>query len=104
MKKLTDEKIYNPETALEICELVCNCGDGDLSWHETMLYRSKKGAFFISGWGGPTSRWARAESQGCYSGGEGLELISQSEAQRYAEEMGLSPDEMIAAGFEIEEG
>lgn len=103
MKRVIDGKIYNTETAEEICDLTCSAYPGDFQFHETTLYRTPKGAYFLAGKGGPLTRWAQPEGNSGYSGGSGLEVVTQEEARGYAESAELSPEAMIEAGFELEE-
>ena len=104
MKRVIGGKIFNTETAEEICELPCHYYRSDFQWHETVLYRTKRGAYFLAGSGGPASRWARPEGSNGHSSGRGLETITKDEARMYAESAELSPEKMIEAGFELEEG
>jgi len=103
MQRVIDGKIYDTETALEICELPCHYYRGDFQWHETTLYRTKRGAYFLAGVGGPMSRWAQPEGTSGTSGGSGLEVITQNEARAYAEAAELDLEAMTAAGFQLEE-
>lgn len=103
MKRVIDGRIYNTQTADEVCELVCHHYPGDFQFHETTLYRTPKGAYFLAGKGGPMSMWAQPEGNNGYSGGSGLRVIDAEEARGYAEAAELSPDDMQAAGFELEE-
>lgn len=104
MKKVIDGKVYNTETAEHICTLECRYYPGDFGYHDTGLYRTKKSTYFLHGTGGPMTMWAQPEGNTGRRGGSGLRVISADEAREYAEDAGLEPEEMIAAGFEIEEG
>lgn len=104
MKRVIDGKVYDTETATAICELACHYYQGDFNWHDTRLYRTQRGAYFLAGDGGPMSMWAVPEGSNGYSGGSGLSVIDADEAREHAERAGLSPEEMIEAGFTIEEG
>lgn len=103
MKRVIDGKVYNTETAEEICDLPCSAYPGDFQYHETTLYRTPKGAYFLAGKGGPMTRWAQPEGTNGYSGGSGLEVVTSEEARGHAESAEVSPEEMIQAGFELEE-
>ena len=103
MKKVIDGRVYNTETADCICDLRCSHYPSDFAYHETSLYRTKKGAYFLAGKGGPMSRWRCKVGNG-FSGGSGLLLLDYEEARGYAEAADLEPEEMAAAGFAIEEG
>ncbi|MEX2492957.1 MAG: hypothetical protein WD425_14475 [Nitrospirales bacterium] len=58
MKRVIDSKVHNTQTATEICELPCHHYRGDFQYHDTTLYRTPKGAYFVAGEGGPMSMWA----------------------------------------------
>jgi len=72
--------------------------------HKTSLYLTKKGNYFIEGWGGPASMWSVGCGQNSWAGGSGLRVISKEVAQHYAEQAELLPEEMLEAGFAVEEG
>lgn len=103
MKRVIDGKIYNTATATEICDLPCHHYRGDFHWHDTTLYRTKKGAYFLAGEGGPMSLWAEPSGNNGWSGGSGLRVITAEEAREYAEQAELDPEAMQQAGFELEE-
>ncbi len=103
MRRSFNGKIYNTETAEEICDLPCHHYPGDFQYHETSLYRTSKGAYFIAGQGGPMTMWSQPEGNSGYSSGSGLRAIEAEEARQYAESAELSPEKMIQAGFLLEE-
>ena len=103
MIKVFNGLAYNTDTAIHLCEIPCSKCRGDFGWHETSLYRTKKGAYFISGHGGPASIWRQAEGSNGWTSGDGLRVIDAEEARGYAEQAGLEVDEMIDAGFAVEE-
>jgi hypothetical protein len=89
MRKVIDGKVYDTETAEEICNVSGNISDrGKFNYDETRLYRTRKGQFFISGHGGPRSRWAVSTGQGSWSGGDGLRLVDESDARSMVEHHG----------------
>jgi hypothetical protein len=103
MKAVVNGKTYNTETATEICELPCNAqGRGDFHWHETALYRTQKGAFFIAGSGGPASMWRESVSNGSI-GGRGVRPVSEQEARDYMESAGCDEDDFKSVGLKVEE-
>lgn len=103
MKRVIDGKVYNTAMAEEICDLPCHHYPGDFQYHETTLYRTPKGAYFIAGKGGPMSLWAEPCGNNGWGGGSGLRVVSQEEARSYAEAAGLDPEAMEKAGFLLEE-
>ena len=102
MKKIIEGKSYDTATAIKICELTCRYYPSDFGYHETHLYRTKKGAFFLAGEGNAASMWA--SSYGNTRGpGSGLRVVDQDRAMQYAEAADLDESEMLAAGFEVDE-
>ena len=101
MKRVIAGRVYNTETAVEICtQDRCH---SDFSDHTTTLYRTRNGNYFVAGEGGPQSRWSRSCGQNSWSGGSGLEAIDADDAREFAERCDLDPDEMIAAGFKLQD-
>jgi hypothetical protein len=103
MKRVIHGRSYNTETATEICEVPCKHYHGDFQWHETRLYSTKNGNFFISGKGGPMSLWAMPAHGGAMTEGEGIRPLSVEEARRFAEAAELSPKDIQAAGLTLTE-
>lgn len=84
MKSIINAHIYNTDTAEVVCDISYGWSGTDLNWHESTLYRTKKGAFFLVGKGGPRSMWA--EGHGTTSStGNGLRLIDVAEARALME-------------------
>jgi hypothetical protein len=83
MKRIIDGKRYNTKTAEYICDVSPNGGyysRNDFRWESTALYRTPKGNWFVSGEGGPMTRWSRSAGN-MKTGGEGIEPISADEAR-----------------------
>lgn len=84
MKAIINGKRYDTDTAREISS---NGNDASYSdfrhWHE-VRYRTKKGAWFVHGEGGPMSRWARSVNNGS-TGGEGIIPLTDGEARDWLE-------------------
>jgi len=80
MKRVIGGKAYNTETATKLCELDGPDNRGDFSFHDTALYVTRGGAYFLAGYGGPRSMWARSMSNGEWCGGEGVRPVSAQEA------------------------
>ena len=101
IRRVVDGRVFDTETA-ELVAIIKN-NDGDHFAHErTGLYRSPKGQFFLAGHGGASSRWRRlAADKDGYVPGEGIKLVTESEALAVATEAGDSIDESF---FEIAEG
>lgn len=104
MKKIINGKLYNADTARVICELESNAYVSDFEWHETYLYRTKNGAFFIAGRGNAASIWAEPCCGGGHTNGEGLRVIDDLEARQYMEAADCDVDEFAAVGLDVVEG
>ena len=96
MKKIVNGKSYNTETATEICDIGNGLRKGDFKWDDSALYVTKKGAFFLAGEGGPSSRWARQHSN-MWIEGSGIATLSKGEALSLAEEH--APTDVIEEFF-----
>ncbi len=103
MRRVIDGKIYDTKTATAVCDLPCHHYPGDFQHHETVLYKTPKGNFFLAGKGGPMSLWAEPCGNNGWSGGSGLRPITREEAREYCEQAELGPEEMTEAGFVLEE-
>lgn len=51
MRRVIDGKVFDTDTADRICQLPCSALGNDAGWHETVLYRTRKGRFFVAGRG-----------------------------------------------------
>ena len=80
MKKVINHKVYNTETA----ECVHTWDNGrygnDFSSCSESLYKTKKGAWFLCGEGGPMSTYRQSCGNNSWCGGEGIEVLSINEA------------------------
>jgi hypothetical protein len=85
MKKIVDGKVYNTETAECIAEWDNGFYGNDFKRCEESLYKTKKGAYFLAGEGGPMSKYARPVGN-MTGGGDGLEPITEHEAQKWLED------------------
>jgi len=101
MKAVIDGKRYDTETAEEIAaDAHGHTGDFD-HWRES-LYRTKQGAFFLAGSGGPRSKYSRLPRQNEWTGGEGISVLTEAGALRWCEDHDVDADS-IADHFTIEE-
>jgi len=48
MRAIINGKRYDTDTADELCQLTCNADMGDFRWHDTRLYRTRRGTFFLA--------------------------------------------------------
>lgn len=81
MRAIINGKRYDTDTADELCQLTCNAYMGDFRWHDTRLYRTRRGTFFLAGEGGPASMWARAAAGGGSREGSGIRVITDMMAR-----------------------
>lgn len=104
MKKILNGKLYDTATAQQVCELTSTEHSFDFSWHETYLYRTKNGAFFIAGRGNAASIWAEPCCGGGRTSGEGLRLLDEWEAREYMESADCTVADYATAGLDVGEG
>lgn len=101
MKRIIDGKRYDTDTAEMVCDVSSRTSNQrDFKWHDTQLYRTKNGRWFVAGEGGPMSQWFHDTGNG-YSYGKGLRVIDANEARELLEQH----DALDALGeyFPIEE-
>jgi len=102
MRKVINGKTYDTKTAERLCDgsndLTCN-DFGELTEH---LYRSPYGQYFVAGSGGAMSKYGRTCGNNSWGWGEGIKLVTASEAKRYLEEHGSA--EEFEAVFTTTEG
>lgn len=101
MKKVIDGKMYNTETATEISSAGNSLGRGDFRHYYETLYRTKKGAFFLYGEGGPMTKYGQPCGD-MTEGGDGFFVLSNREALSWCERHEVEAD-TIAELFEVEE-
>lgn len=102
MKKIIDGKIYNTETAEEIGSFHNALSHSDFRHLEESLYKTKKGAYFVHGYGGAMTRWAESNGD-CQYGSSGIEVLTTQEAREWCEQHEIDAD-VIISHFETEEG
>jgi len=84
--------MYNTETAKLLGSGDNGYPRNDFNFWEEDLYRTKSGAYFLHGSGGPASRYAISTGQNSWSGGEKIIPLPTEQAREWAEEM-LSAEE-----------
>ena len=102
MTKVINGKTYRSHTAQLIVTVPNPFPTTDNKWHDTRLYRTQRGAYFLAGEGGSGSRWAKITPHGAIPG-EGIEPLPKDKARAYAKYAGLSPDRCAWAGVAREE-
>ena len=89
--KIIDGKRYDTETAERICFAGNNHDRSDFRCLDVALYRTPKGAWFIEGFGGASSRFAHNTGNG-FCGSEDLQVIEWADAREIMEREGCTPD------------
>lgn len=99
MKKIIDGKMYNTETAKELGYYQRNsCTFSRIC---EILYKTKKGNYFLDGCGGPQSKYAVYDgNEVC--GGEDIIPLSEEAARKWAEQY-LEADVYVEEFGEVEE-
>jgi len=101
MKYVINKKIYNTETSEIIATYDNGYGYSDFNWCEEVLYKTKKGTFFLVGEGGPISQYSKAIPGG-FTSGKRIEILSQDEVLQWLERRGKH--KVASELFELEEG
>jgi len=102
MKKVVGGKIYDTKTARKIDSTDRGSKEGLNSLKES-LYITKKGAYFLSGEGGPFSRYAVLAGNGDFIGGSGIVPMTIRGALRWCEQYSDFTTIEIEFGSMIEE-
>ena len=101
MRAVRKGKLYDTETA----KLIGSDGFGkygDFNHWEEELYQKKTGEFFLYGYGGWTSKYAKQVDSNNYSGSEKIIPLTEFEAKAWAEKH-LDVDKYIEAFGEVSE-
>lgn len=99
MKAVIDGLRYDTATATEIGEYSNGLGGRDFRNIAETLYKTKGGRFFLSGEGGPMTKYARPCGN-MTGGGEGIIPLSEIEARDWCETHDVDAD-VIGAHFVI---
>lgn len=98
MKRVIDGRRYDTDTAEFLCDLTpASHNINDFKYENTSLYRTQRGAYFLSGSGHGLTRWARKMPDGGYGYGEGIIPLDDREALRVLENE--AEDELIEKYF-----
>lgn len=85
MKKLIDGKMYNTETAEEIVTWENSYFTSDFHYCQETLYKTKKGAHFLHGKGGPLSPYSQPVGDTGRGGGSDIIALSKEDAFNWLE-------------------
>jgi hypothetical protein len=102
IRRIVDGKAYDTSTATLVAMLPCRVGVTDFDWHETGVYLTRKGAWFLAGRGGARSMWAVRVGTNGWGGGSGLRVLTAAEARAWLEE--ADAQDALLKHFAIEEG
>jgi hypothetical protein len=100
MMRVVNGRRYNTSTAMKICSWGHEGKPRDFRWEETSLYRTPKGAWFVSGEGGPISQWRRRCGD-MWGSGDGLNPVAATDARMLLEQHGTA--EQCAEYFAVED-
>ena len=103
MKKIINGKRYNTETANYVASYDNGLSCSDFRNYSEILYRTKKGTFFLSGEGGPMSHYSRPCGD-MTSGGSDLVVLDHDEAREWLERHDFVKELEEYFADEIEEG
>ena len=84
MKRILDGKRYNTETAEKIASYSNGLGKGNFRNYDETLYKTKNGNWFLSGEGGPMTKYSHPCGN-MTSGGEAIIPMDPDEARRWLE-------------------
>lgn len=101
MRKIIGRRVFDTNTAEHVYDIRCTAYGGDFRWHETGLFRTASGQWFLAGRGNAFSMWGR-DGVGGQVPGEGIKLISNDEALVILEAEDM--DDVIEEHFEVVEG
>ncbi|HDO26157.1 MAG TPA: hypothetical protein ENG95_05910 [Nitrospirae bacterium] len=85
MKKIINKKMYNTETSICLHSWDDGCYGNDFRACEESLYKTKRGAYFIAGSGGPMSKYAKSYGSNSTGGSSDITPVSKAEAIEWLE-------------------
>lgn len=104
MRAVINGKRYDTETATPVVEEWANgYGIGDFRYCIESLCRTRRGAWFAAGKGGPRSVYAESLGQNSWVSGSGIRPLSAEAAMRWLEKRGRTAELEKYFGDEIED-
>lgn len=91
MRKIINGRMYDTETAKEICSW-SNGYYTDFKYIEETLYQKSTGEFFIHGEGGAASAYSKSCGSNSMCGGQSIIPVSESLAKDFVERHGSVED------------
>lgn len=86
MKRIIKNKVYDTDTAKELCNYEPNPYRSDFHWYCETLYQKKTGEFFIFGVGNVASKYSKSCGQNEWCGSEKIVPLTYDEAREWAEQ------------------
>lgn len=86
MKKIINKKTYNTETAIEIASWDNNRSRTDFDFCEEVLYKTKRGDYFLYGEGGAATMYAKYNGLDSTYGSWNIIPYSENDAKKWLEE------------------
>lgn len=102
MKKIINGKMYNTETAKALGTAYSNAPVNSFEYWKETLYKKKTGEYFLYGYGGPVSQYAKCIDMNTWSGGDKFIPLTETKAMKWAERY-LSAEEYCDIFGEPEE-
>jgi hypothetical protein len=101
MIRIIDGKRYNTQTAELVAEVPCGYYSTDFNYHDTGIYISQKGTWFLAGSGNALSMWAKRAPGGGYGPGRGIRPLDDDDAREHLERAGAT--DAIERFFDVED-
>ena len=86
MKKTINGKVYDTRTAKCVGFYQNNVPTQSFNYVQERLFLKKTGEYFIFGYGGGNTCWAKKFPDGTACHGEGIKPVSQKGAEKFCEE------------------
>jgi len=96
MKKVINKKMYNTETAECLATFDNGLNKSDFNWIAESLFKTKNGAYFLHGEGGPLTEYSEECGSNSWTGSDEITPLTRDEAVEWAErrnQIGLFADE-----------
>jgi hypothetical protein len=103
MRRVIKGKLYDTDKAKRVHEWESTYDVTDFKWYEETLYRKRTGEYFIYGYGGPMTSYAKRLNDSQWQGGEAIVPLTYEEARTWMEEH-ASTDEYEAEFGTADEG
>lgn len=101
-RKIINGKLYNTETATCVGRYYNSLSTSDFRFFEEELFSKHTGEYFLSGEGGPLSKYAEYLDDGCRTYGKDILPLSLDEAKEWVEHH-MSADDYVKEFGVVEE-